>query len=117
MNPLERLLRLQDLAKGRVAEKKINYSVRIYCGSATCENAAGAIEVYKAIEKIKEEKKLDYLYLGKTGCSGRCDKEPIVQVIMDSGIPTKYCEMTPEKIARVIDEHIIGNNVMTEWAL
>lgn len=117
MNPLERLMRLQDIAKGHVAEKKANYSVRVYCGSATCENAAGALDVYQTILKIKEEKGLDFLYLGKTGCSGRCDKEPIVQVIMDSGIPTKYCEMNPEKIARVMDEHIMGNNVISEWTL
>ncbi len=116
-SPLDRLIQMQKEAKNKAAESKQRYPVRIFVGNATCENAAGAVHVYDELVKIKEEKQLNELYIGRTGCSGRCDKEPIVQVMMDNRIPTKYFEMTPEKIRKVVEEHVINHRVITEWAL
>ena len=117
MKPLELLKQLQQEARQRVREEKYNCPVRIYVGNATCENAAGSREVYKELLKLKEEKRLDNVYIGQTGCSGRCDKEPIVQVIMDSAIPTKYCEMNPEKIRKVVEQHLGNKKIIKEWTL
>ena len=117
MNPLEKLKELQIRAKETVAKEKLSFPIRIYVGNATCENAAGAGEVYKELLKIKAEGKIDNVYIGQTGCSGRCDKEPIVQVIMANKIPTKYSEMNPEKIRKVIEQHIQNHTIIKEWTL
>ena len=116
-SPIERLMNMQMEAKSKATESKQRFPVRIFVGNATCENAAGAVYVFDELHKIKEEKNLDMLYIGRTGCSGRCDKEPIVQVMMDDRIPTKYFEMTPEKIRKVVEEHVLNHRVITEWAL
>ena len=117
MNPLDRIKALQKVSRETVSQTKHRYSVRIFVGNATCENAAGALDVYDELIKIKKEKKLDDVYVGQTGCSGRCDKEPIVQVFVENKIPTKYCEMTPEKIAKVVEQHIENKKIIKEWAL
>ncbi|OGI11629.1 MAG: hypothetical protein A2Y40_07540 [Candidatus Margulisbacteria bacterium GWF2_35_9] len=117
MNPLDKIKKIQEDAKKRVSEEKLTFPIRIFVGNATCENAAGAESVYNELVKIKDEQKLDQLYIGQTGCSGRCDKEPIVQVFVENRIPTKYCEMTPEKIQKVITDHILNKKIIKEWTL
>lgn len=117
MTPSERLRQMREIAKKNITLEKQKFRVRIYCGDATCENAAGAKAVYAELLSIVKEKKLDDVYVGITGCAGRCDKEPVVQIITDTHIPTLYTEMTPEKIREVIDKHIIGKNIIKEWTL
>ncbi|HAR63802.1 MAG: (2Fe-2S) ferredoxin domain-containing protein [Candidatus Margulisiibacteriota bacterium] len=117
MNPLEKLKQLQEDARQKVREEKYKCPIRIYVGSATCENAAGAREVYNELVKLKQEKNYEHIYIGQTGCSGRCDKEPIVQVMMESSIPIKYCEMNPQKIRKVFEQHIENKKIIREWAL
>jgi len=117
MNPLEQIKIIQEEARTRVSEEKSSYPIRIFVGNATCENAAGAESVYKELQAIKKEEKLDQLYIGQTGCSGRCDREPIVQVFVENRIPTKYCEMTPDKIRKVIKDHVQNKKIIKEWTL
>ena len=117
MNPIEIIKSLQKDAKNKASEVNKKYRVSVFCGNATCENAAGAQLVKAELAKLIREKNLTDVYIGQTGCSGRCDKEPIVQVIMEGKIPTKYCEMTPEKIGKVFEQHILGNNIVKEWTL
>ncbi len=117
MNPLEKLKEMQKDAQAMNAGLREHFPVRVYVGNATCENAAGAGAVYSELLKIKEEQGLKELYIGQTGCSGRCDKEPIVQVMMEDKIPVKYCEMTPEKIRKVVEQHIQNKKIIKEWSL
>jgi (2Fe-2S) ferredoxin len=117
MNPIEKIREMRETAKKKIIEEKQKFRVRIYCGDATCENAAGAKAVYNELLSIKKDQQLNDVYIGLTGCAGRCDKEPLVQVITDAHIPTLYTEMTPEKIRKVVEKHIIGKTVVKEWTL
>lgn len=117
MSPNEVYEKIKQDSVLAIKQKRQDRRVMVYVGSATCENAAGSTEVYKALMKIKQEKNLDYVYVGQTGCSGRCDKEPIVQVLVDGMIPVKYFDMNPDKMASVIDQHIINKNIIKEWTL
>jgi NADP-reducing hydrogenase subunit HndB len=46
-----------------------------------------------------------------------CQLEPIVEVIDLDGNKTTYVNMTPEKTERMMEEHIVGGNVVREYTL
>lgn len=50
----------------------------------------------------------------QTGCLGRCLQGPVMMV--EPG-HVMYVQLTKEKITRIIDEHIIGGNVVEEYVI
>ena len=50
----------------------------------------------------------------QTGCLGRCQQGPVM--LVEPG-HTMYVGLTKEKIDRIIDEHIIGGNVVEEYVI
>jgi len=50
----------------------------------------------------------------QTGCLGRCQLGPVMMV--EPG-HIMYVNLTKEKITRIIDEHIIGGNVVQEYVV
>ncbi|MEI6516657.1 MAG: NADH-quinone oxidoreductase subunit F, partial [bacterium] len=106
-NPMETLLELRRKAEKSLREEKFNAKVRITVGSATCENAAGAGEVFKRVEELIQRHNLKDVTLSRVGCTGRCDMEPVVTVFSQKSTPVKYITMTPDKVDKVFDSHVI----------
>jgi len=50
----------------------------------------------------------------QTSCLGRCQQGPVM--LIEPG-HTMYVGLTKEKIDRIIDEHIIGGNVVNEYVI
>jgi len=50
----------------------------------------------------------------QTSCLNRCQQGPII--LVEPG-HTMYVELTKEKIDRIIDEHIIGGNIVQEYVI
>jgi (2Fe-2S) ferredoxin len=50
----------------------------------------------------------------QTSCLNRCQQGPVI--LVEPG-HTMYVELTKEKIDRIIDEHIIGGNVVSEYVI
>ncbi len=50
----------------------------------------------------------------RTACLSRCDAGPVM--LVEPG-HTMYVSLTKEKIDRIIDEHIIGGNVVDEYVI
>lgn len=50
----------------------------------------------------------------QTGCLNRCLQGPVM--LVEPG-HTMYVSLTKEKIDRIIDEHIIGGNVVSEFVI
>ncbi|MDM5272459.1 (2Fe-2S) ferredoxin domain-containing protein [Sulfurovum sp. zt1-1] len=50
----------------------------------------------------------------QTGCLNRCQQGPVM--LVEPG-HTMYVGLTKEKIERIIDEHIIGGNVVSEYVI
>ena len=55
--------------------------------------------------------------VGMATCIGICQFEPIVEVIDENGTKTTYVKMTPEKALRVVNDHIVNGNVVTEYTI
>jgi NADH-quinone oxidoreductase subunit F len=86
-------------------------------GLASCGIAAGGREVYDALSAKLGEKGLKNVELKQTGCMGMCYSEVMVEVCSAKGERTFYSHVTPEKVDRIIDEHIIGGKPVTEWII
>ena len=50
----------------------------------------------------------------QTGCLNRCNAGPIM--LVEPG-HTMYVGLTKEKITKIIDEHIIGGNIVEEYLI
>ena len=93
-NCTERLSTLVSLARETLAKREPAGYVRIQVGSATCENAAGADDVYEELRKHVEASGRKDIVLRRTGCTGRCSREPIVGVMLPGHFPVKYQQVT-----------------------
>lgn len=95
-------------AQQYVDENNSGNLIRIRVGSATCEHAAGARVVYEEFRRhIKSSGRTDIL-LQRTGCTGRCSREPIVGVFVPGKMPVKYQLVDRDAAHKIFAEHVLG---------
>jgi len=95
-------------------KKGANWIIKV--GLASCGIAAGGRKVYEALETKLHERELG-VELKQTGCMGMCYSEVLVDVLSPENKRVVYGNVTPEKIDRIIEEHLIGNQPVMEWAV
>ena len=118
MKSLEELKALRDKMQGSVTlRNESEANTRVVVGMATCGIASGARPVLTALSNAVAEKKIEDVAVTQTGCIGLCQYEPIVEVFQPGKEKVTYVKMTPEKALEVIDKHIIGGNVITEYTI
>ncbi len=108
---------LVTAAQARLAEMYPENVIRIQVGSATCENAAGAQEVWQEFEKnIRSSGRKD-IALHMTGCTGRCSREPIVGVFAPGKMPVKYQQVNRDLAHQIFVEHVLGGEAVSDQML
>jgi NADP-reducing hydrogenase subunit HndB len=117
MKSLAELDKIKQKALEDISMKKIKNGIRVVIGMATCGIAAGARPVMDTFTEEIKSKKLENVSVTMVGCIGVCRLEPLVEVIEQSGNKTTYVNMTPEKVSKIIDEHIIKGNVCQEFTI
>ena len=118
MKSLAELQEIRNRALNQVnLRKEREDGVRIVVGMATCGIAAGARPVLNAFLKEIEKRGLTNVIVTQTGCIGMCRLEPIVEVYIPGREKVTYVHMTEEKAARVVAEHIINNQPVTEYTV
>ncbi|MDD2414101.1 MAG: (2Fe-2S) ferredoxin domain-containing protein [Eubacteriaceae bacterium] len=88
---------------------------RVVVGMATCGIAAGARPVMLKIMEEIENRNLTNVTVAQTGCIGVCRLEPIVEVYSPDGKKVTYIKMTPEKAKEVVDQHLVGGQVIEAY--
>jgi len=88
----------------------------IKIGLAACGIAAGGRKVYDALNTQLQDKGVN-VSLKRTGCMGMCYNEVLVEVSSPQNGRTFYGRVTPEKVERIINEHLIGGKPVTEWII
>ena len=53
----------------------------------------------------------------QTGCIGLCRLEPIVEIYVPGQEKVTYVRMSEEKARRVVAEHVVNNQVVTEYSI
>lgn len=91
--------------------------VRVVVGMATCGIAAGARPVMSAFVEEIAKRNLSNVSVAQTGCIGVCRLEPIVEILMPGQEKVTYVKMTPEKVAKVVADHIVNKQVVTEYTI
>jgi len=83
----------------------------------TCGIAAGARPVMNALMEEIESRDVTDVILTISSCAGLCSREPMITVEREGEPAVKYVDMNPEKAIRVFVEHVLGGNIVTEYAL
>ena len=106
----EKMARTMSLRDGTAKAK-----ITVHMG--TCGIAAGARKIMSALLGLVGEKAAEDIIVTTSGCAGLCSKEPMMTVELKDEAPVKYIELTPEKVQRILTEHVLGGKVVEEYAL
>ena len=117
MKSLAELAAIREKMKNKVSLREGENEVRIVVGMATCGIAAGARPVLNAISEELGKRGIADVAVSQTGCIGICQYEPVVEVFDENGEKTTYVKMSPEKAVRVVNDHIVNGNVVTEFTI
>ena len=118
MKSLAELKAIKDKMKDKVVLREGTNEVRVVVGMATCGIAAGARPVLNAfVEAVNESGLAQEVTVSQTGCIGICQFEPVVEVFEAGNVKTTYVKMTPEKAKTVVEKHLKGGNVVTEFTI
>lgn len=94
--------------------KDVNGGTLIKVGLSSCGIAAGGRDVFDSlVAKLKDSG----VILQQTGCLGMCYKEPLVEVILSENERYIYGDVTPERVDRIVEEHVLNGQPITEWLL
>ncbi|MBQ3497740.1 MAG: (2Fe-2S) ferredoxin domain-containing protein [Clostridia bacterium] len=103
--------------KNMTARNDSEDATRIVVGMATCGIAAGARPVMNAFTEELARRSLKGVTVSQTGCIGMCQYEPIVEVFVPGQEKVTYVQMTVEKVAKIVNDHIVNGNIVTEYTV
>ncbi len=118
MKSLAELQAIRDKARASVTlRENAEAGTRVLVGMATCGIAAGARPVLNTFVEEVAKRGLQDIMVTQTGCIGICQYEPVVEVITPGQEKVTYVKMTPEKAVRVVNDHLVNGNVVTEYTI
>lgn len=118
MKSLDELKAIKEKTQREVSlRKEHNNAVKVLVGMATCGIEAGARDVLNAFVDEVTKKDIENVVITQTGCVGLCEYEPVVEIEVPGNPKVTYINMTPEKAVKVIEEHIINNNIVAEYTI
>lgn len=110
-------IRQRTLQRINLRKEDQNENIRVVVGMATCGIAAGARPVMMGFMDEINKRGLSNVTVSQTGCIGMCRLEPMVDVYLPGQEKVTYVHMTPEKVGRVVAEHIVNGRPVTEYTI
>lgn len=114
-------LTLDDLRKLREEKKQEfakrdsdNKDIEIIVGMGTCGIAAGAKATLSAFLDELNRKNLTNVVVKQTGCMGKCDVEPTVEVNMPDMPNVIYGRVDADVAKKIVSKHIIHKSLINE---
>lgn len=116
-------LRVNDLDK--ISEKMRSVTnlregaarARINVHMGTCGIASGARSILSTFLSLIEESADTDVILTTSGCAGLCSREPMATIELRGEPPVKYVDLSEEKVKKIFKEHVLGGEVVAEYAL
>ena len=109
--------RISEEIKSRMHLRKGVARARVLVHMGTCGIAAGARAVMAALMEDIEARQLADVALVTSSCAGLCSREPMVTVEIKDQPPVKYVDLTAEKAREIVEKHIVGGQIVAEYAL
>jgi NADP-reducing hydrogenase subunit HndB len=118
---MPKLKSLEDLQKIREQAQqdlkiRTKTGTRVIVGMGTCGIAAGARETMHAILEELGKREID-VHVTTVGCIGMCSKEPLVDIEQAGKPRITYCNVHPDMVPRLIQDHLVRGVVVEEWAM
>jgi (2Fe-2S) ferredoxin len=114
--PLEMIKKKRTEAIHKIIGKGY-LSTRIYVGMATCEIAAGSEDVMEVFKTAIDKGDVKNVFLSQKGCAGRCNLEPMVEIVEAGKTPVKYQKVDAERARQIIESHLKKGEVIKEWTI
>ncbi|MBN1755966.1 (2Fe-2S) ferredoxin domain-containing protein [bacterium] len=113
----EDLEKITQKVKQTMLLRESTGKAKIIVHMGTCGIAAGSRKIMSAVLKEIEDNKLEDIIVTTSSCAGLCSREPMITVEIKGQPPVKYVDLTPQKVAEIIQRHIIGGEIAKEYAL
>lgn len=118
MKSLAELQAIRDKARAQVDLREgMDNNIRVLVGMATCGIAAGARPVLMSFVDEVAKRQLKNVTVTQTGCIGICQFEPVVEIVEPGKEKVTYVKMTAEKAVKVVNDHLVNGNVVTEYTI
>lgn len=119
MKTLEELKKIREQTLGKINLRKEDKdeAVRVVVGMATCGIAAGARPVLMSFMEEARLRNLSGVQVTQTGCIGMCRLEPMADVFLPGQEKVTYVKLTPDKVKRIVAEHLVNGHVVTEYTI
>jgi NADP-reducing hydrogenase subunit HndB len=114
---IEDLKKLRDEGAAAIALRAGQARARVTVHLGTCGISAGAREVMAALLQAIEARQVTDVLVTTSGCAGLCSREPMATVEIRGQAPVKYVDLTPARIRKVFEEHVLGGQVVADCAL
>ena len=95
-------LTFADLSARAAAKEPASDTPRIKVGLSTCGMAAGADQVFAALEADLKSRSIDWR-VARTGCAGMCSMEPLVEVTLPGQPAVMFGDVTPEFASQIVE--------------
>ncbi|OQY38733.1 MAG: 2Fe-2S ferredoxin [Candidatus Cloacimonetes bacterium 4572_65] len=117
MKTLADLRKIREKAQNDMKLRSSETRVRVVIGMGTSGIAMGAREVMKAFLDEIATRKLSDVLITQTGEKGLSSMEPVVDIVIDGEKTITYGNMDQEKVKRVIAEHIVNGNPVSDYVI
>ena len=114
---LEELKKIREKAQKDVELRQKQARIRIVVGMGTSGIAAGARDVLKTLLEEIGRRNLTDVIVTQTSEKGLASQEPLVEVYEEGKPLVVYGNMNQERAKRVVVEHVVNGNPVTEFAL
>jgi NADP-reducing hydrogenase subunit HndB len=114
---LEALSRLKVELVMKHNQEAYRGAVYVTVGMGTCGIAAGALDVFRALEEEIKAQHLSDVVISQTGCIGLCRHEPILEVLVGDAPKVAYGKVLPDMVKRIVQEHILEGKVVEEFVI
>jgi len=114
---IDDLKKIREQAKAKMTLRSGEARAKVTVHMSTCGIAAGARDILDACLKEVDRRKVQDVIVTSSSCAGLCSREPMATVEVQHQAPVKYVDLTPDKIRKVFDEHVMGGRIVTEYAL
>jgi NADP-reducing hydrogenase subunit HndB len=114
---LDDLKRLKEEALKKRQATASSGRAHVVVAMGTCGIAAGARDTMKAILDQIEADKLSGIVVTQTGCMGKCEWEPIVEVALGDWPKVIYGKVSAERAQQIIRDHVEGGKVVSDWVI
>jgi len=114
---IEGLKKIRDDAGKTLTIRSGTGRARVTIHMGTCGISAGAREVMGALLKEIEASNITDVIVTAADCAGLCKREPMATVETRGSAPVRYADLTPERITRILKEHVMEGRIVADLAL